>query len=264
LARHADRMATIEAAMQRLEARTKGEAEAERQRRAAAEAERQRTGQRRRGRAPKEVDEMPDDTAQMRCTDSALPIMQTTNKGGDYCGNAHASVDGAYQSIVACEVTAEANEKQQALPMAQWTAAHLAPAAIERPKDAAGTAQKMPATSDSGSYSAAAAAAVEQRGFDPSMATGRQRHHVPAAEVAEPPTTAQERRTAQVHTAEERALYAQRKVIVEPVCGQIKDARGVRRFLLRGLATRRGEGSLVGLTHNLLQLWRYAYAPIAV
>jgi transposase len=107
LARRADRMATIEAAMQRLEARTKGEAEAERQRRAAAEAERQRTGQRRRGRAPKEVNETPDDTAQMSFTDPELHIMQTNNKGWDYCGNAQVSVDGAYQIIVACEVTAE-------------------------------------------------------------------------------------------------------------------------------------------------------------
>jgi transposase len=63
LARREDRLATIEAAMQRLEARAKAEAEAERQRRAAAEAERQRTGQKRRGRAPQAVDETPADKA---------------------------------------------------------------------------------------------------------------------------------------------------------------------------------------------------------
>ena len=53
LARRADRLATIEAARRRLEARAKAEADAERQRRAEAEAERQRTGQKRRGKAPK-------------------------------------------------------------------------------------------------------------------------------------------------------------------------------------------------------------------
>lgn len=84
LARREDRMATIEAAMQRLEARAKAEAEAERQRRAEAEAERQRTGQKRRGRAPKEVDETPGDKAQMSFTDPELTIMQTHNKGWDY------------------------------------------------------------------------------------------------------------------------------------------------------------------------------------
>jgi transposase len=264
LARREDRLATIEAAMKRLEARAKVEAAVERQRRAEAEAERQRTGKRRRGQAPKEVDETPDDKAQMSFTDPELNIMQTNNKGWDYCGNAQISVDGAYQIIVACEVTAEANDKQHALPMAQLTVAHLEQAAIERPKDTAGTAQKIPATYDSGYYSEAAAEAVEQRGFDPYMATGRQRHHSPEAEVAEPPTTAKERMTAKVRTAEGRALYARRKVIVEPVFGQIKEARGFRRFLLRGLANIRGEWSLVCLTHNLLKIWRYACAPITV
>src|SRR5262249_59363668 len=97
LARREDRLATIEAAMQRVEARAKAEADAERQRRADAEAERQRTGTKRRGRAPKEVDETPDDKAQMTFTGSELQIMQTNNKGWDYCGNAQASVDEAYQ-----------------------------------------------------------------------------------------------------------------------------------------------------------------------
>src|SRR5713226_8277438 len=94
LARREDRLATIEAAMQRLEARAKAEAEAERQRRADVEAERHRTGTKRRGRAPKEVDETPEDKAQMSFTDPELPIMQSNNKGWDYCGNAQASVDG--------------------------------------------------------------------------------------------------------------------------------------------------------------------------
>ena len=79
--------------MQRLEARAKAEAKAERQRRAEAEAECQRTGKKRRGRAPKEVDETPEDKAQMSFTDPELHIMQTNNRGWDYCGNAQASVD---------------------------------------------------------------------------------------------------------------------------------------------------------------------------
>jgi transposase len=264
LARREDRLSTIEAAMQRLEARAKAEAEAERKRRADAEAERKRTGKTRRGRAPKEVDETPDDKAQMSFTDPELGIMQTNNKGWDYCGNAQASVDGAYQIIVACEVTAFANDKQQALPMAQLTLVQLEQAGIEIPKDAAGTVQKIPATYDSGYYSEAAAEAVEQVGFDPYMATGRQRHHAPEAEVSAPPATAQERMAAKVRTPEGRALYARRKVNVEPVFGQIKEARGFRRFLLRGLANIRGEWCLVCLTHNLLKLWRYTCAPITV
>jgi transposase len=264
LARREARLGTIEAAMQRLEARAKAEAKAERQRRAEAEAERQRTGKKRRGRAPKEGDETPDDKAQMSFTDPELHIMQTNNRGWDYCGNAQASVDGAYQIIVACDVTAEANDKQQALPMTQLTAAYLEQAGIERPKDAAGVAQKIAGTYDSGDYSEAAAEAIEQLGFAPYMATGRQRHHAPEAEVSAAPTNAKERMAAKVRTPEGRALYARRKVIVEPVFGQIKEARGFRRFLLRGLDNLRAEWCLVCLTHNLLKLWRYTCAPITV
>jgi transposase len=264
LSRREDRLATIEAAMQRLEAQAKADAEAERQRRAEAEAERQRTGQKRRGKVPKDVDETPGDTAQMSFTDAELHIMQTNNKGWDYCGNAQASVDGAYQIIVACDVTAEANDKQQALPMAQLTVAHLEQAGIERPKDTAGVVEKIPGTYDSGYYSEAAAEAVEQLGFAPYMATGRQRHHAPEPEGSAAPTTAKERMAAKVRSPEGRALYARRKVIVEPVFGQIKEARGFRRFLLRGLDNIRGEWCLVCVTHNLLKLWRYTCAPIAV
>ena len=74
-------------------------------------------------------------------------------------------------------------------------------------------------------------------------------------------TTAKERMAAKVRTPEGKAFYARRKVIVEPVFGQIKEARGFRRFLLRGLAKLRGEWRLVCLTHHLLKLWRYGSAP---
>jgi hypothetical protein len=53
-----------------------------------------------------------------------------------------------------------------------------------------------------------------------------------------------------------RAVYALRKKIVEPVFGQIKEARGFRRFLFRGLAKVRSEWALIALTHNLLKIYR--------
>jgi transposase len=95
LARREDRLATIEAAMRRLEARAKADADAERQRRAEVEAERVRTGTPRRGKVPKPVDDVPADKAQTNFTDPELHIMQTKNKGWESCGNAHVSVDGA-------------------------------------------------------------------------------------------------------------------------------------------------------------------------
>jgi transposase len=262
LARREARLATIEAAMRRLEARAKAGADAERPRRAEAEAERQRTGTRRRGKAPPPVQETPDDKAQTNFTAPELQIMRTNNKGWEYCGNAQASVEAAYQIIVACDVTAEAHDKQQAEPMAQLTVASLAQASIATPTDTAGAVQKMPATYDSGYDSAAAATAVEQLGFEPYMATARQRPHVLEAERTGSSATAQERMAAKVRTPEGRALYARRKVIVEPVFGQIKEGRGFRRFLLRGLDNIRGAWRLVCLTHNLLKIWRHACAPI--
>ena len=95
------------------------------------------------------------------------------------------------------------------------------------------------------------------------MATERQRHHVLPTEALEAPATAKERMAAKVRTPEGKALYARRKVIVEPVFGQIKEARGFRRFLLRGLQKIRGEWRLVCLGHNLLKIWRYGCAQNA-
>ena len=245
--------------MRRLEAQAKAEAEAERQRRAEVEAQRRRTGTPRRGKAPQPVQESPDDKAQSNFTDPALHIMRSNNKGWDYCGNAHASVDGACQIIVACDVTDATNDKQQAEPLAQATRATLRQAGIEGAKDEAGAVQPIPATLDNGYYSETAVAALETLGFDPSIATGRQGHHAPQAEAPEEPATAQARMAAKLRTPAGKALYTRRKVIVEPVFGQIKEARGFRRFLLRGLATIRGEWRLVCLTHNLLKIWRYGH-----
>jgi transposase len=264
LARREERLATIEAAMRRLAAQAKAEADAERQHRTDAEVERQGRGQKRPGKAPQPVDDTPEDKAQTNFTDPELHIMQTPNKGWEYCGNAQASVDAACQIILACDVTDASNDKQQAQPMARLTLEHLEHAGIALPTDASGTAQKIPGTYDSGYYSEAAAAGVEQLGFEPYMATGRQRPHAPQPEATAPPLTAKDRMAAKVRTPAGRALYARRKVIVEPVFGQSKEGRGFRRFLLRGLQKIRGEWRLVCLTHNLLKIWRYGWAPMAV
>jgi hypothetical protein len=58
-------------------------------------------------------------------------------------------------------------------------------------------------------------------------------------------------------SAEARALYKQRKAIVEPVFGQLKEPRGFRRFLLRGLSAVRAELDLIAMTPYLLKLFRF-------
>ena len=170
-------------------------------------------------------------------------------------------MDAAHQILVACDVTAESNDTQQAEPRAPLTVASLEQAGIVPPTAATGTAQNIPAPYDRGYDSAAVAAAVEQLGFEPSMATARQRHQAPEAESPALLATAPERMAANVRTPAGRAVSARRTVIVEPVFGQSKEGRGFRRFLLRGLDHIRGEWRLVGVTHNLLKIWCYAGAP---
>jgi hypothetical protein len=68
--------------------------------------------------------------------------------------------------------------------------------------------------------------------------------------------TLQEEMTRKLATRAGRAIYAKRKTTVEPVFGQIKEVRGFRRFIRRGLEKARAEWSLICTTHNLLKLFR--------
>jgi hypothetical protein len=148
--------------------------------------------------------------------------------------------------------------------MAQAALANLDAAGIALPSDAAGHPAKIPATVDNGYYSEQATQSLEELGFDPYAATGRQGHHAPDPAATEPlpgEASAKDKMAAKLRTPEGKAIYARRKAIVEPVFGQIKGARGFRRFLLRGLAKVRGEWRLGCLTHNLLTIWRYGCAP---
>ena len=117
---------------------------------------------------------------------------------------------------------------------------------------------------DHGYDSEAAVVALETVGCDPSMAPGRQRPQSPQAAAPALPGTGQERMAAKRRTPAGKALDARRKVIVAPVFGQSKEARGFRRCLLRGLATLRGAWRLVCLPHNRLKMWRYGRVLSAI
>jgi transposase len=269
LKRREDRLAVIAAAKERLEEQARVAAEEERQRRAAEEAQRQRTGTKRRGKEPKPPSDAPEDKAQCSFSDPELKMMPQNNKGWDYAANAQVGVDAAFQIIVGCYVTAASNDKEQAIPSAETTRANLQQAEVTLPQDESGAPKKIPATLDSGYFSEKAAAGMEKAGFDPYMATGRQKHNqgkpAPTSGEALPEkATAKEKMQAKVNTAEGQKLYARRKTIVEPVFGQIKGARGFRRFSFRGLLKIGAEWSLVCLTHNLLKLWRHGCAPMGI
>ena len=63
--------------------------------------------------------------------------------------------------------------------------------------------------------------------------------------------------TTKLQSEDGKACYAKRKQTVEPVFGQIKDGRGARRFMRRGLRACEAEWKLLCGTHNLLKLWRH-------
>jgi len=271
LKRREDRLSKIRAAKERLEAEARERAAEEQRQRDAAEAERQAAGKKRRGKEPAPIDPTPGEKAQTNFTDPDAKIMKRSNKGFDYCYNAQAVVDSEHQIIVAAETTNAANDKQQAVPLAQAAVDNLAAADIERPRDEQGQPQPIPNTADNGYYSEDNVRGVTEVGLDPYFAVGREKHHAPVSvEPAANDATATSSSAAAVvdqnpkaamanklRMATGRALYAARKHIVEPVFGQIKRIRGFRKFLVRGLESVSAEWQLICLTHNLLKIWRH-------
>jgi transposase len=260
LKRREGRLAKIREAKARLEAEARARGEDEQRRRDEEQARREAEGRKRRGKEPAPIDPTPEEKAQTNFTDAESKIMKQSNKGFDYSYNAQAVVDGADQIIVAAEATNAANDKGQAVPMAGAALENLKAAGIERPTAADGTPTPIPNTADTGYFSEEAVGALEVMGIDPHIAIGRQKHHeapVPVEEAA-PSTEAsvKEKMREKLGSAPGKALYAARKQIVEPVFGMIKSARGIRKFLLRGLAKVSAEWQLICLTHNLLKIWR--------
>jgi len=196
---------------------------------------------------------VPDPKAQRNFTDPESRIMKTSNKGFDQCGNAQA-VANEQQIIIAADVTNQANDVRQAVPMVDQTIQNL---------DAAGITENVGAfTADTGYFSEENMAALDSncRINNTFIATGRQKHNdkVPDASKGRPPKdlTAKQKMARRNRTKKGRAEYARRKVIIEPVFGQIKAGQEFRNFLMRGLEKMQGEWNLVCLTHNLLKLFR--------
>lgn len=262
LKRREDRVRKITEAKARLESHAQALADAEQARRDAAQAEREAQGKRRPGKPPAPVDPTPEDKAQTNFTDPDAKIMKRSNKGFDYCYNSQTVVDGEHQIIVAAQASAAANDKQQAVPMAQAAVDNLSAAGIERPRDMDGNLIPIPNTADSGYFSEDNIEGVSALGLDPHFAVGRQKHHEPEPPIctigglADSPTP-KERMAQKLRTEAGRKLYAARKHIVEPVFGQIKHVRHFRKFLLRGLEKVNAEWKLVCLAHNLLKIWRF-------
>ncbi len=156
-------------------------------------------------------------------------------------------MDSDHQVIVAVGVSNQPPDVEHLEPM------------LERIAASAG-ARPTVMTMDAGYWSEDNANACSDQGIDAYIATGRLPHGQPPPPKRGPlpkDADAKTRMARKLRSKKGSAIYAQRKAIVEPVNGQIKEDRGLRRFLLRGLEKVNGEWHLIAATHNLLKLFRY-------
>jgi transposase len=242
LARRQSRLAKIQAAKKLLEERARNEAAEE-------AARRQAEGKSPPATPPGEA--VPDPKDQINFTDPESRIMKASNKGWDQCGNAQA-VTNEHQIILAADVTQQANDVRQMVPMVDQARANLDAADV---KDAI-----KAALGDAGYYSETNATELEQRGIEAYLATERLKHHekVASAPRGRIPAglSAKQRMARKLRTKKGRSMYAKRKGMIEPIFGQLKQVLGFRQFSMRGLVSMRGEWRLMATVHNLLKLWR--------
>ena len=190
---------------------------------------------------------VPGDKAQRNFTDADSRIMPAPG-GRDFVQayNCQAVVDSAHQVIVAARATNLSSDKQQAVGMVE---------------EAIGNSGTVPreVSADAGYYSAAAVDELHVLGVDPYIAPDKTRHGTvpPPAPRGRIPggLSARGRMRRKLQTRRGRQRYALRMGTVEPVFGQIKQGRGFRQFLLRGLDKVEAEWLLICTGHNLLKLF---------
>ena len=197
----------------------------------------------------------PEPTAQRNFTDPESRIMPDGANKGCFVQayNAQAAVDGQNQIIVAAGITQDTNDKRQLLPLLEQVEKNLGrkPEAV---------------TADAGYFSEAALTDEKVNGVDLLVPPDRLKHGAAAALLSPPADsppvagakTLPEIMRERLGSPEGHAIYKLRKQIVEPVFGQIKEARRIRAFLLRGLGKVQAEWQLICATHNLLKLFRAA------
>lgn len=237
----------LPAELERRETRLKKIREAKR-----ALAERARQKAAAEGSDPKQA--KPKEKDQYNFTDPESRIM----KGADgfvQAYNAQAAVEPDLQLIVGQTVTQAANDKEQLMPMVEVIEQQSGQRPDEVLADSGYCSEK--------NLEALESAGKPERRIAGYIATERQKHgeHREACPRGPVPkgATRVDRMRRKLKTKAGKAVYAARKAIVEPVFGQIKQARGFRQFLLRGIEKVRGEWALVCMTHNILKCYRLCY-----
>jgi len=232
------RLAKIRAAKAELEAEAKAAAEAQTRRRAEAEERRIAERRKKNGKTPAPPKAEPDGKSQRNFTDPDSRILKT--KDGYIQGyNAQAAVDATAQIIVAHGLTESMSDHGQLVGLIDGIKTNLG----AKPKEV---------SADSGYLSEANLQAMADRGISAYLATGRAKHPAEGKRnIAGPLARAMRDK---LKRAGWRSRYRLRKQIVEPVFGQIKQARGFRQFLLRGIEKVRAEWAIICTAHNLAKL----------
>ena len=228
LQRRETRIARIQEAKKALEERAREKAESE-------------------GKDRKEA--KPEPKAQYNFTDPESRIM----KGADgfvQGYNTQVAVEPIFQLIVGQAVTQAANDKQQMVPLIKATEQQSG----QKPEEI---------LADSGYCSDNNLKYLEKKEIEGFVATKKQKHGEKKEACKRGPLPKEasrvERMERKLKTKVGTAVYTRRKCIVEPVFGQIKQARGFRQFLLRGLEKVQGEWALICMTHNLLKFHKICY-----
>ena len=236
------RLEKIRQAKAELEAEAKAAAEAEMHRRGQAEVQRKAEGRQKSGRAPAPPKQEPDGKTQRNFTDPESRILKT--RDGYIQGyNAQAAVDEKAQIIVAHDLTQSMSDHNQLVPLMDGIKDNLA-------------CQPKEASADAGYLSEANLAALAERKISAYVAAGRAKHPGEVKRRITGPLTKAMRD--KLKRAGWRSRYRLRKQVVEPVFGQIKQARGFRQFLLRGFEKVRAEWALICTAHNLTKMARAA------
>jgi len=191
----------------------------------------------------------PEPKAQYNFTDAESRIMKGSD-GFVQGYNTQVAVEPLFQLVVGQTVTQAANDKQQMVPL------------IEAIQEQSGQRPKEVLT-DSGYCSEENLKYLAKRRMEGFIATEKQKHgewREPCKRGPLPKDASRvERMKRKLKTKVGSAVYARRKCMVEPVFGQIKQARGFRQFLLRGLKKVRGEWALICMAHNLLKFYKICY-----
>jgi hypothetical protein len=203
-----------------------------------------------RHKVPHTAEGLPKPKSQRNFTDPDSRIM-TRDGAFVQAYNAPVVVDEDHQIIVAHATTNQAPDQEHLPPLVELIRANCG-------------RYPLVFLADAGYWTEVHVPFCEERGMDPYIATGRLKHgEAPPPLRGRPPKNmnVRDRMYRKLRTKAGKEHYARRKVIPEPVFGQIREVQGLRRFLLRTLLKVRSEWALICAAHNIRKMHRAALNP---